>query len=95
MKLTLLFSGEVWYNKVTYKLSRVHFMNVLIDGLNINYTDEGQGAPVLLLHGWGSSNEVYKGFINTLKSRCRLVAPDFPGCGKSDTMSEPWDLQRY
>ena len=70
-------------------------MNVLIDGLNINYTDEGQGTPVLLLHGWGSSNEVYKGFINTLKSRCRLVAPDFPGCGKSDTMAEPWDLQRY
>ena len=70
-------------------------MNVLIDGLNISYTDEGQGTPVLLLHGWGSSNEVYKGFINTLKSRCRLVAPDFPGCGKSDTMAEPWDLQRY
>ena len=70
-------------------------MNVVIDGLNINYTDIGEGTPVLLLHGWGSSCEVYTGFINTLKNRCRLVALDFPGCGKSDTMAEPWDLQKY
>ena len=70
-------------------------MNVLIDGLKINYIDEGEGTPVLLLHGWGSSGEVYRGFINTLKSRCRLVAPDFPGCANSDTMSEPWDLEDY
>lgn len=70
-------------------------MNVNIDGLNINYTDTGSGTPVLLLHGWGSSNEVYRGIINTLSSRCRLVAPDFPGCGGSDTMTEPWDLDRY
>lgn len=70
-------------------------MNVSIDGLNINYTDTGSGTPVLLLHGWGSSNEVYRGIINTLSSRCRLVAPDFPGCGGSDTMTEPWDLDRY
>lgn len=70
-------------------------MNVQIDGLRINYIDEGKGIPVLLLHGWGSSNIVYNGFINTLKNRCRLVAPDFPGCGGSDTMCEPWDLQKY
>lgn len=70
-------------------------MNVVIDGLNINYTDIGEGTPVLLLHGWGSSCEVYTGFINILKNRCRLVAPDFPGCGKSDTMAEPWDLEKY
>ena len=70
-------------------------MIVNIDGLNINYTDTGTGTPVLLLHGWGSSCEVYKGVISTLSSRCRLVAPDFPGCGGSDTMNEPWDLDRY
>ncbi len=70
-------------------------MFISVDGLNINYTDEGEGTPVLLLHGWGSSNEVYRGFINTLKGRCRLVAPDFPGCGGSDTMKNPWTLQDY
>ena len=34
-------------------------MNVIIDGLNIEYTEKGEGIPVLLLHGWGSSYDVY------------------------------------
>ena len=73
----------------------VILMFVNIDGIRINYTEEGNGIPVLLLHGWGSSNVAFTGIINTLKSRCRLVAPDFPGCGGSDTMSEPWTIENY
>ena len=70
-------------------------MFVNIDGLRINYTEEGNGTPVLLLHGCGSSNVAFTGIINALKSRCRLVAPDFPGCGSSDTMNEPWTIETY
>ena len=67
-------------------------MTVNIDGLNIEYITEGEGQPVLLLHGWGSSFDVYRGIINTLKNRCRLFAVNFPGCGGSDTMDTPWSL---
>lgn len=70
-------------------------MNIVIDNLNINYTDEGNGTHVLLLHGWGSSLTLYRRIIDSLKGRCRLVAVDFPGCGGSDTMSEPWDIKSY
>ncbi|MBR6572250.1 MAG: alpha/beta hydrolase [Clostridia bacterium] len=70
-------------------------MNIVINDLNINYTDEGNGTPVLLLHGWGSSLTLYRRTIDSLKGRCRLVAVDFPGCGGSDTMSEPWDIKSY
>ena len=70
-------------------------MEIVINGLRIKYTDEGSGTPVLLLHGWGSSMDVYRGIISTLKGRCRLVAPDFPGCGGSDIMKQPWTLQDY
>lgn len=70
-------------------------MTVNIDGLNIEYTTEGEGQPVLLLHGWGSSFDVYRGIINTLKNRCRLFAVNFPGCGGSDTMDTPWSLDDY
>jgi pimeloyl-ACP methyl ester carboxylesterase len=66
-----------------------------IDGLNIEYTVEGEGYPVLLLHGWGSSYDVYNGIINTLKNRYKVVALNFPGCGKSDTMENPWNLDDY
>ena len=43
-------------------------MMINIDGLNIEYTEEGSGAPVLLLHGWNSSFLVYRGIINSLKN---------------------------
>ena len=45
-------------------------MTVNIDGLNIEYTEEGSGQAVLLLHGCGSSFEFYKGIR---KECCNLV----------------------
>ncbi len=70
-------------------------MNINIDGLNIEYLEEGSGSPVLLLHGWNSSFDVYRGFINQLKNSYRVVALNFPGCAGSDTMAAPWDLNDY
>lgn len=71
-------------------------MEIVIDGLKIEYTDTSTDKPpILLLHGWGSSFDVYKGIIATLSDRCRMIALNFPGCGNSDTMSEPWDIDDY
>lgn len=70
-------------------------MNIVIDGLNIEYNDTGSGIPVLLLHGWNSSFDVYKGITSALSDRCRIVSVNFPGCGNSDTMKTPWTLDDY
>ncbi len=70
-------------------------MFIKINDLNIEYSDTGSGIPVLLLHGWGSSFDVYKGVISALEDRCRLVALNFPGCGNSDIMPLPWTLEDY
>lgn len=70
-------------------------MKINIDGLNINCIDEGSGEAILFLHGWGSSILPFARLINTLKETHRVVAIDFPGCGESDTMSEPWDIDDY
>ncbi len=50
---------------------------------------------MLLLHGWGSSFAVYGRIISSLSDRCRVVAVNFPGCGASETMKEPWGLEDY
>lgn len=73
----------------------VWFVFINIKNLNIEYIEEGEGTPVLLLHGWGSSFDVYRGIIATLKNRCRVVALNFPGCGQSETMPQPWKLEDY
>lgn len=70
-------------------------MYIDIDGLNIEYIEQGEGIPVLMLHGWGSSFKFYKGIMDSLSDRCRVVALNFPGCGESDTMKEPWKLEDY
>ncbi|MBQ7046086.1 MAG: alpha/beta hydrolase [Clostridia bacterium] len=70
-------------------------MTVNLMGIDINYIVEGEGADVVLLHGWGSSTDAYRGVINALKHKCRLFALDFPGCGKTPAMSSPWTLGDY
>lgn len=70
-------------------------MKINIDGLNINYIDCGEGKPVLMLHGWGSSTAAYNGIINAIGGSYRCIALDFPGCGESDIMDRPWTLDDY
>ncbi len=72
------------------------FVFIDIGGLNIEYEIAGSGkTPVLLLHGWGSSFDVYRGIISALRDKCTLYAVNFPGCGKSEQMSAPWNLDDY
>ena len=70
-------------------------MEITVKNLKVNYVDDGSGTPILLLHGWGSGNVAFRGIINALRDRFRLIAPDFPGCGGSETMAEPWTLSDY
>jgi len=54
--------------------------------VNIFYREAGsEDAPVvLLLHGFPSSSHQYRGLIDRLSSKYRVVAPDYPGFGFSD-----------
>lgn len=63
-------------------------MIVNIDGMNINYIVEGEGSPVVVLHGWGANIETVIPIVNVLKSSHQVYAIDLPGFGKSD---EPHD----
>lgn len=58
-----------------------------LDGLNVFYREAGTpGAPVLLLpHGYPCSSYEFRELMPLLGDRWHLVAPDFPGCGYSDT----------
>ncbi len=70
-------------------------MNTNINGLNINYIDEGQGPLLVLLHGWGSNIELFKGVIDFTRTKYHVVAMDMPGFGKSDEPGEPMDVDDY
>lgn len=65
------------------------------DGLQIHYRRSGQGAPILLVHGWGSdlySNWLATDWIQRLETIRTVVAIDVRGHGKSD---KPHELAPY
>lgn len=66
-----------------------------IDGISVNYADEGEGDVVLLLHGWGANITLYRGIIDTLKQDRRVIAPDMPGFGKTPEPPVPWCVDDY
>ncbi len=55
-----------------------------VNGLRMHYVDEGQGDPILCLHGEPSWSYLYRKMIPILRDKGRVIAPDLIGFGKSD-----------
>ncbi len=49
----------------------------------VHYVDEGEGDPILLLHGNPTWSFVYRGIIIRLRKKYRCIALDYPGFGLS------------
>jgi cis-3-alkyl-4-acyloxetan-2-one decarboxylase len=60
-----------------------------IDGRRIHFIDEGEGRPVLLVHGNPTWSYLWRKVMAPLRGRYRLVAPDLPGFGLSDKPRRP------
>ncbi len=55
-----------------------------INGHQMHYVDEGQGDPVVMVHGNPTWSFYYRNLIKALRSNYRCIAPDHIGCGYSD-----------
>lgn len=65
----------------------VSYRSMAIRGVNLFYRDAGPAdAPVLLLlHGFPTSSHMFRNLIPQLADRYRVIAPDYPGFGQSDS----------
>ncbi|NEM98143.1 alpha/beta fold hydrolase [Pontibacter burrus] len=52
-----------------------------IDGANLHYRDEGQGTPIILLHGTAASLNTWDGWTAELSKNYRVLRLDLPGFG--------------
>ena len=50
----------------------------------VHFIDEGEGSPILFLHGVPTWSFLYRGVVTRLRRRFRCVAIDLPGFGLSD-----------
>ena len=54
-----------------------------VKGTKIHYIEEGEGDPILFLHGNPTSNYLWRNIIPYMTSHGRCIAPDLIGMGKS------------
>jgi pimeloyl-ACP methyl ester carboxylesterase len=57
-------------------------------GGRIHFSDSGNGTPIVLLHGYLESSEVWNGFAEKLSSDFRVISVDLPGHGLSNVYGE-------
>lgn len=74
--------------------TREGFANV--NGASIHYTVSGRGQPVLLIHGYPLSGELFSRNRAALSQNYQVITMDLRGFGKSSAPSDnPGSLQSY
>ena len=69
---------------------------IAIDGATIHYKDEGNGTPLVLLHGIGSSLHTWDGWTSELSNDFRIIRLDLPGFGLTGADSSgSYTMERY
>lgn len=66
-----------------------------VDGVRLAYDDEGQGTTVLCLHSIAHGASDYAPLRERLRDRCRVLALDWPGHGRSGDDPWPASATRY
>lgn len=88
------FTSENLSNEMAFDIqsARTEFIETT-PNVYLNIKDYGKGKPVILIHGWPLSHEMWEYQIETLViNNFRVIAYDRRGFGKS---SQPWDGYNY
>ncbi len=54
----------------------------------IAYSDQGHGSPILFIHGFCETKELWTDFERTLSETNRILSVDLPGFGESERLIE-------
>ncbi len=71
--------------------------NIIIDGVKISYdvTGPDNGAPVILMHGWGCDYATVASIANAINSKLKVYSISLPGHGNSDEPPQPWGIDKF
>ncbi|WP_062207902.1 alpha/beta fold hydrolase [Aureimonas sp. AU12] len=65
------------------------------DGADLSYVEEGDGAALVLLHGWSQSAEMFRHQIAEFSRTHRVLALDFRGHGASPDAARGHRIYRF
>jgi len=67
---------------------------VVCDGYTLCYADQGEGEPVVLLHGFCGSSAYWERLVPLLSGSCRCIVPDLRGHGSSDAPLGAYSIEQ-
>ena len=59
-----------------------------VDGAQLYYEEHGSGTPLLLIHGFSGSGQVWESRVPSFTDRFRVIVPDLRGHGRSSGAPE-------
>lgn len=65
------------------------------NGFAMHFVDEGNGEPLVLVHGDPTWGYLWRKFISPLARRRRCIVPDHMGMGKSGVPEEPYPYRLH
>ena len=63
------------------------------NGQQIRFMDKGTGSPLVLLHGFTESLEIWEDFANALEKDFRVIAIDLPGHGQTGQFGQSHSME--
>lgn len=63
-------------------------------GINLSYEIEGEGEPLVFLHGYLESKEIWQDFSELFTKRYKVICIDIPGHGKSGILGESHEMDQ-
>jgi pimeloyl-ACP methyl ester carboxylesterase len=63
----------------------------VINGIELCYFDEGEGLPILMVHGWPQHSFCWHKLAEEMVSEYRTIAIDLRGCGDSEIVDDGFD----
>jgi len=70
-------------------------LTVTVDGARLHVEEDGQGEPLLLVHGLGSSARDWFAQVPHFASRYRVLTLDLRGHGRSDKPREAYSISQF
>lgn len=66
--------------------------SVKINGVKICFQAQGEGYPLVLLHGFAMYKEFWKWHLEEFSKKFRVITLDLRGCGHSEHPFEPYSM---
>jgi len=60
--------------------------------MNLSYTEQGQGTPLILLHGFPFNSSLWQHQMRSLSDAYRVIAPDLRGFGRSEAAEDIYEM---